>query len=94
MSRKRRRQRDSSLFKKVVSVGMMMLPATGAFAAPNAAAPAASVPDSGSIRESQQTNPMDNSGISLGQGDIELQEAERPSLNLPDSLKVEDKGYR
>ncbi|MFV0636340.1 ShlB/FhaC/HecB family hemolysin secretion/activation protein [Mitsuokella sp. WILCCON 0060] len=51
--------------------------------------------NAGKLQEEQQTKKeLDQAGVSLGNADLKVEEAERPSLNLPESLKVQVNDFK
>ncbi len=47
-------------------------------------------PDAGTLQQDLQTKKeLDKQGVSLGNADIQVEQEQRPSLDLPDTLKVQ-----
>lgn len=52
-------------------------------------------PDAGTLQQDLQTKKeLDNQGVSLGNADIQVEQEQRPSLDLPDTLKVQVNDFK
>lgn len=75
---------------------MGMLAAAVAFGLLNmGTASAAPTPDAGTLQQDLQTKKeFDKQDVSLGNADIQVEQEQRPSLDLPDTLKVQVNDFR
>ncbi len=75
---------------------MGMLAAAVAFGLLNmGTASAAPTPDAGTLQQDLQTKKeFDKQDVSLGNADIQVEQEQRPSLDLPDTLKVQVNDFK
>ena len=75
---------------------MGMLAAAVAFGLLNmGSVSAAPTPDAGTLQQDLQTKKeFDKQDVSLGNADIQVEQEQRPSLDLPDTLKVQVNDFK